>query len=113
MGCFILLDEAHRNPMDILLIQEKIRTGEYRFSEHAIKRMIKRGIDRYEVEEAIFGGELVETYPDDKYSPSCLICGKTRGGRALHVQASFPPLVVIVTAYEPDPEEWIEGKIRR
>ena len=99
--------------MDILLIQERIRTGEYRFSEHAVKRMIKRGIDRYEVEEAIFEGELVEKYPDDKYSPSCLICGKTQVGRVLHVQASLPPFVVIVTAYEPDPEEWIEGKIRR
>lgn len=92
MGRFILLDEAHRNPMDILLIQEKIRTGEYRFSEHAIKRMIKRGIDRYEVEEAIFGGELVETYPDDKYSPSCLICGKTRGGTGPSCAGIFPAI---------------------
>ncbi|MBW1780454.1 MAG: DUF4258 domain-containing protein [Deltaproteobacteria bacterium] len=99
--------------MDILLVQEKIRIGKYRFSEHAVKRMIKRGIDRHEVEEAIFEGELVEKYPDDKYSPSCLISGKTRVGRVLHVQVSLPPLVVIVTAYEPDPEEWIEGKIRR
>ena len=38
---------------DIRLIQAKTRTGDYRFSDHAVKRMIKRAIDRHEVEEAI------------------------------------------------------------
>ncbi len=99
--------------IDIHLIQEKIRTEDYRYSDHAVKRMIKRAIDRHEVEEAILVGELIEEYPDDKYSPTCLIYGKTRAGRVLHVQASLPPLVVIVTAYEPDSEQWIDGKIRR
>lgn len=56
---------------------------------------------------------VIEEYPDDKYSPTCLIYGKTRAGRVLHVQVSLPPLVVIVTAYEPDSEQWIDGKIRR
>ena len=32
---------------------------------------------------------------------------------SLHVQVSLPPLVVIVTTYEPDPHEWIDGKQRR
>ncbi|MCG2775713.1 MAG: DUF4258 domain-containing protein [Desulfobacterales bacterium] len=75
--------------------------------------MIKRTIGRHEVEEAILAGESIERYPDDKYSPTCLISGKTRAGRVLHVQASLPPLVVIVTTYEPDSEEWIDGKTRR
>jgi hypothetical protein len=99
--------------MDIVHLKENIRTASYRFSEHAIKQMIKRRIDRHEIEETIFEGEIIEEYPDDKYSASCLILGKTRAGRELHVQASLPPLVVIVTVYEPDSEEWIEGKIRR
>ena len=99
--------------MDIRPIQAKIRTGNYRFSEHVVKRMMKRAIDRHEVEEAILAGEIIEEYPDDKYAPSCLIYGITRTGRVLHVQASLPPLVVIVTSYEPKPEEWIDGKIRR
>ncbi|MEJ2589320.1 MAG: DUF4258 domain-containing protein [Deltaproteobacteria bacterium] len=55
----------------------------------------------------------MEEYPDDKYSASCLISGKTRGGRGLHVQASLPPFVVIVTVYEPNSEKWLQGKIRR
>jgi len=66
----------------------KISKGEYRFSDHAVKRMIQKSIDRREVEEAISGGEVIEEYPGDKYSPSCLIYGKTEKGRNLHVQVS-------------------------
>jgi hypothetical protein len=99
--------------MDIAIIQEKIRLGDYRFSDHAIKRMIERYIERVEVEEAIYSGIIIEEYPDDKYSPSCLIYGQTIVERDLHVQASMPPKIVIVTVYEPDPSEWIECKIRR
>lgn len=65
------------------------------------------------VEEAILSGEIIEEYPDDKYSPSGLIYGKTENGRDLHVQISLPPTVVVITTYEPDSAEWINGKIRR
>jgi hypothetical protein len=99
--------------MTIQGIQDKIRKGKYRFSDHAVKRMIKRSIDRREIEEAILGGEIIEEYPDDKFFPSCLIYGKTRKGRDLHVQISLPPVVVVITTYEPDPKEWIGCKIRR
>lgn len=63
--------------MTIKTIQDKIEKGEYRFSDHAVKRMIKKSIDRHDVEEALLGGEIIEEYPEDKYSPSCLIYGKT------------------------------------
>jgi len=43
--------------------------------------MIKRAINRHEIEEVILTGESVEEYPDDKYSPTCLIYGKTHEGR--------------------------------
>jgi hypothetical protein len=99
--------------MTIKGIQDKIEKGEYRFSDHAVKRMIRKSIDRHEVEEALLGGEIIEEYPDDKYSPSCLIYGKTRKGKNLHVQVSHPPAVVVITTYEPDPEEWVDWKTRR
>jgi len=94
-------------------IRDKISIGEYRFSDHAVKRMIKRSIDRMEIVETVLSGEIIEEYPDDKYSPSCLIYGKTKAGRNLHVQISLPPSVVIITAYEPDETEWIDYKVRR
>lgn len=99
--------------MIIKEIQDKIERGEYRFSDHSVKRMIRRSIDRHEVEEIILRGEIIEEYPDDKYSPSCLIYGQTSKGRNLHVQISLPPVVVVITTYEPNPEEWVNFKIRR
>lgn len=90
-----------------------IKTGDFRFSLHAIEMMAKRIIDEEEVEEAIRNGEIIEKYPEDKYSPSCLIYGKTNTGRNLHVLCSMPPKVVVITTYEPDPAEWISCKVRR
>jgi hypothetical protein len=94
-------------------IKDKIRKDEYRFSDHAVKRMIGRDINPSEVKDAVMSGEIIEEYPEDKYSPSCLIYGKTRDSRNLHVQLSLPPAVVIITAYEPDESEWINYRIRR
>ena len=99
--------------MKITGIQDKIKSGEYRFSDHAVKRMIQKSIDRFEVENAITKGEIIEEYPDDKYSSSCLIYGKTKAGRDLHVQISLPPVVVVITVYEPDLGEWVNCKTRR
>ena len=39
--------------------------------------------------------------------------GKTKKGKDLHVQISLPPVVMVITTYEPDAEEWINFKIRR
>jgi len=59
--------------------------------------------------------EIVEDYPDDKYGPSCLVLGFTNAGRPLHIQCSYPirPLVKIITLYEPDPDLWIDFRVRR
>ncbi len=99
--------------MEIEGLRVKIGRKKYRFSDHAVKRMIKRAIDRTEIEEAVLSGEIIEEYPDDKYSPSCLIYGRTKAGRNLHIQISLPPSVVVITAYEPDETEWIDYRIRR
>ena len=94
-------------------IQNKIKQGKYSFSDHSVKRMIKRNVTRQQVESAILTGEIIEEYPDDKFSPSGLIYGKTENDKDLHVQVSLPPFVVIITVYEPDPEEWVSCKTRR
>ena len=68
------------------------------------------------VENAIVNqSEIIEDYPEDKYGPSCLILGYTKAGRPLHVQCSYPsrPIVKIITVYEPDPNLWIDFRIRK
>lgn len=57
--------------------------------------------------------ELIEDYPEDPRSPSCLILGITESGRPLHIQCTYAPNVVVITAYEPKAEEWINWRVRK
>ncbi len=99
--------------MDISLIQDKIREGQYYWRQHAIERSIERQVAEEEVAEVILSGEIIEEYSGDKYGPSCLIFGRTRTGRPIHVQCSLPPSVWIITLYEPNPDEWINFRKRK
>jgi len=96
-------------------IGEKIEAGEFEFSKHAVDQSIIRRISVQEVREIFGDAEVIEDYPDDKYGPSCLILGRTREGRPLHIQCSYPsrPLINIITLYEPDPDLWIDFRMRR
>ena len=89
-------------------IQTKIANEQYEFSKHAVDQSIIRQIRLHEIVEAIANGQIIEDYPNDKYAPSCLICGVTQTGRTIHIQTSYPsrPLVKIITVYEPDPNKW-------
>lgn len=99
--------------MDILDLQAAVRTGNIFFTDHAVRQMAKRNINDAEVGEAILSGEVIEEYPEDKYSPSCLVYGRTSKERHLHMVCSLPPRVRIVTVYEPDPNEWEEYRRRK
>ena len=97
-------------------IRENIAARQYEFSKHAVDQTIIRGISVAELEEAISSrSEVIEDYPADKYGPSCLILGFTSGGRPLHIQCSHPsrPVIKIVTVYEPDPNLWLDLRIRK
>jgi Domain of unknown function (DUF4258) len=96
-------------------IREKIEAGQFEFSKHAVDQSIIRRISVKETQELFADAEVIEDYPENKYGPSCLILGKTREGRPLHIQCSYPsrPLIKIITLYEPDPDLWIDFKIRR
>ena len=97
-------------------IRNKIVQNQFEFSQHALNQSIVRHIGvQEELREAMANGQIIEDYPDDKYGPSCLILGFTVAARPLHVQCSYPsrPLVKIITLYEPNPELWINFKVRR
>lgn len=99
--------------MDIHLIREAVNQGDWSFTEHAVRQMRDRQIKVDEVQQAILSGEIIEKYPDDKYSPSCLVYGQTVAQKRLHVVCSLPPFVRIVTVYEPNQEEWIDYRRRK
>ncbi len=94
-------------------IQAIARAEKLFFTDHAVRQMLKRDISDEEVVQAILHGKIIEEYPEDKYSPSCLILGNTSQGRPLHVVCSIPPRVRVVTTYQPDPKKWVDYQRRR
>jgi len=96
-------------------VRNQLSAGEFEFSRHALKRVVERNISDQEIRQAGIQANVIEEYPDDKYSPSCLLLGFTQTGRPLHIQVSLAEteLVKIITLYEPDPSEWINHSQRR
>ena len=96
-------------------IRRQLTAGEFEFSRHAFRRAVERNISEPEIRESGAQAEVIEDYPQDKFSPSALLLGFTTAGRPLHFQVSFggSDLTKIITIYEPDPKEWIENRKRR
>lgn len=69
-----------------------------------------------EVEDIVKNGEIIELYEDDYPLPSYLLKGQTVTKRPLHVVAgvnSAERLIIIITAYVPDPILWGNDLTRR
>ena len=64
-------------------LRQQLSAGEFEFSRHALKRAVERDISDQEIRDAGPAAVVVEEYPRDKYSPSCLLLGFTRAGRPL------------------------------
>jgi hypothetical protein len=96
-------------------IQQQLQVGRFEFTRHALKRSIERDISEQEIKQTSLRMELIEDYPDDKYSPSCLLLGFTQNDRVLHLQVSRADsdTIKIITLYEPDPTEWIDFRRRK
>ncbi|MBW4582137.1 MAG: DUF4258 domain-containing protein [Tildeniella nuda ZEHNDER 1965/U140] len=96
-------------------VRQQLYAGQFEFSRHAFKRAIERNISEQEIREAGLNAISIEAYPNDKYSPSCLLLGFTATHRPLHIQVSLAQseLVRIITLYEPNNLEWINYSQRR
>jgi hypothetical protein len=91
----------------------------YLYSQHARKEMEVEELGEIkdnEVFEAVLNGKIIENYPEGKPYPSCLIYGKTSKGRPIHLVCAYAEdidRVIIITAYQPDPDLWIDFERRR
>ena len=100
-------------------IQERFRSGRIMYTKHAKDEMEgdeSGEIRDQDIDEAVVNGKIIEAYPDDEPYPSCLVYGNTLQGRPLHVVcacADEADLVIIVTAYQPDPDRWVEYERRK
>lgn len=82
---------------------------------HAAIRVVERNISKKEITEAEESCVMIEDYPNDKYSPSCLLLGYTKTMRPLHIQVSRmnSDFIRIITIYEPEKSEWHNFTERR
>ncbi|MDG2991085.1 DUF4258 domain-containing protein [Candidatus Synechococcus calcipolaris G9] len=96
-------------------VKSQLQAGQFEFTRHAFKRAVERNISEAEIREASTKIEVIEDYPDDKYSPSCLLLGFTLANRALHLQVSRieSDNVKIITLYEPDSMQWMDYRRRK
>ncbi len=96
-------------------IRLELETGSFDFTRHALRRVVERNISQLEIRQAGQNAIIIEQYPGDKYSPSCLLWGFTTYGRPLHIHVSLADAegVRIITIYEPDESEWVGYSVRR
>ncbi|HEY88294.1 MAG TPA: DUF4258 domain-containing protein [Thermoflexia bacterium] len=99
----------------LVKICRQLAIGDFEFSRHAFHRVIERNISEAEIRQAGAKAHLIEDYPHDKYSPSCLLLGFTTAGRPLHFQVSYvdTELVKIITLYQPSETKWYMDYTRR
>ena len=100
-------------------IQDCFRAERLYYSRHAKDEMEADEfgeIKDQEVFDAVSKGKIIENYPDDEPYPSCLIYGRTSDNRPLHVVCAHSDedsLAIIITAYQPNPERWIDFSRRK
>lgn len=83
------------------------RTGAVDLTLHAKRELANDGFTTDDLLAAIDTAVLLEDYPDDRRGASCLIYGKAKDGRPLHVVVTTStPRVVVITVYEPKPPKW-------
>jgi len=89
---------------DIDTFKKAIDHSKIIWRQHALTRMLERGISREEIKTCIRNGEIIECYDNDKPFPSVLIYGSSEK-HILHVLAAYgsnDETCYIVTAYKPD-----------
>ena len=98
-------------------IHEKVAAGELDFTVHAVFEAAEDYIFVSEVEQALLSGEIIE---DDPPRSRCIVCGRISPSGLVHVVVEYADWLVdnqsnlvVVTVYRPDPERWIDGRVRK
>ena len=93
-----------------------IREKNFRLSLHAEGERDADRISLVEIEEALLHNdpEMIEDYPDDPRGHSFMLLGFSGERKPIHVLCSIHEgTLVIITIYRPDPNLWIDWRIRR
>ncbi len=102
--------------MKIEDLVNSLRLGWVRISDHAEEEAAADGILWQDVRMSVENGEIIEAYPRDRPYPSCLVFGLNRAQEPVHSVWAYNAKTrwaVCVTVYRPDPERWIDWRVRK
>ena len=98
-------------------IQELVRRGSVRISEHGYDELAADGILVREAVEGVASAILVEDYPNYPKGACVLVRETINDGRHIHVVWGIPKgktePAVLITAYRPDTNLWENDFLRR
>ena len=104
-------------PISATVIRAKTAAGAVDFTVHAVFQAAEDSVFVDEVEEALQSCDIIE---NDIDRARCLVCGRVPSTGLLHVVIDYSDwsvdpeaALIIVTVYRPDPDRWIDGRIRR
>ena len=93
--------------LNIDTIQQMVKKGKIRWTNHVILRLFQRNITQMDIENALLNGEIIEYYDNDYPYPSCLVYGINLNNKVLHIVCgSNENELWIITAYYPDNLKW-------
>jgi hypothetical protein len=102
--------------MDITDLINAIQADRMNVTQHARREAKEDNLLLDEILHSTRNGEIIEDYPTDMPYPSCLINGADPDGTPIHsvwAYAADSRMAVLITVYRPDPDRWIEWKIRK
>ncbi|VVB72550.1 Uncharacterised protein [uncultured archaeon] len=105
-----------KGQVELVDIKGAIQAGKVRITDHAYE---EANADRLKFDEIYFSamnGVVIEEYQDDSPFPSVLIFGQTFCSDPVHSVWAYNKKnqwAVLITVYRPDPNLWIDCKLRK
>lgn len=97
----------NRELLKIENIEKCLTHGKIIWSRHCLNRINQRKILISDIEMAIKNGNIIEYYYDDYPYPSCLILGRDKNNKEIHIVCGIcEENIYMITAYHPNIDKW-------
>ena len=103
--------------MEIKEIIIAIQAQSIEISRHSLEEAKKDALTIEAINLSVIEtGEIIEDYPDAYPYPACLVLSRNQAGEPIHSVWGYnqnTDSAKLITVYRPDPERWIDWRIRK